>query len=84
MKVQDDDLFVGSHASEEVIATFFAMDSGVRKGGRYGVQRTKLVERLGLMGRFVKAGHFKRRVPRDGEGLDKLPKARPIGINHTK
>jgi hypothetical protein len=31
MKFQDDDLFVGSHASEEVIATSFAMDSGVRK-----------------------------------------------------
>lgn len=71
MKVQDDDLFVGSHASEEVIATSFAVDSGVRKGGRYGLQKTKLGERPRLMGRFVQAGHFKRRVFSDGERLDK-------------
>lgn len=70
MKFQDDDLFVGSHASEEVITTSFAMDSGVRKGGLYGVQKTKL-ERLGLMGWFVKAGHIKRGLLSDGEGLDK-------------
>ena len=39
MRVQDDDLFVGSNASEDVIATSFAMESGVRKRGRYGVQK---------------------------------------------
>jgi hypothetical protein len=48
MKVQDDNLFIISHASEEVIATSFAVDSGVRKGGRCGVQKTEAWRKTAL------------------------------------
>ena len=50
MKVQDDDLFVGSRASEEVIATSFAVDSGVRKGERYGTQKNEAWRKTALDG----------------------------------